>query len=68
MVGASLAERVGAFAEVAGGSTPDGAAVLLQIGSALLVSPDVQLDAFLGAGATDPAPDVPGGVEFSARF
>ena len=68
VVGTSLAERVGAFAEVAGGSTSGAAAVLLQIGSTLLVSPDVQLDAFLGAGATAPAPDVFGGVGVSARF
>ena len=68
VLGAGLSERVGAFAEVAGGSSPDGAAGVVQVGSTVLLSPDVQLDAFLGAGATDPAPDVFGGVGFSARF
>ena len=68
VLGAGLTERVGAFAEIAGGSTPDGGAVVVQVGSTLLLSPDVQLDAFLGAGATDPAPDVFGGIGFSARF
>ena len=68
VLGAGLSDSAGAFAEIAGGSTPDGAAVVVQAGSTVLLSPDVQLDAFLGAGVTDPAPDVFGGVGFSARF
>lgn len=68
VVGASFTERVGAFAEAAAASSAAGTEALAQVGATFLVSPDTQVDAFVGAGLTDVAPDVFGGVGFSTRF
>ena len=68
VLGVSLTDAVGAFFEVAGGSSAAGASVLTQIGSTLLLSPDVQLDAHVATGLTAAAPDLLGGVGLSARF
>lgn len=68
VVGVPLGERVGVFAEAAATRTVGGAEVLAQCGATLLLSPNVQLDAFGGAGLTRLAPDVFGGMGLSARF
>jgi len=68
VVGVPLAEHVGGFAEVAAGTTPDGAAVLAHTGVTLLHSPDLQLDAHGGLGLTAAAPDAFGGLGLSVRF
>ncbi|WP_420455254.1 transporter [Rubrivirga sp.] len=68
VVGTSVSEAVGVFVEAAAGTTPGDPAVLAQTGATLLLSPDVQLDAALGLGLTEPAPDVFAGVGVSARF
>ena len=68
VVGIDLTDALGAFAEVAAETTPGDPAVVVQFGTTLLVTPDLQLDAFLGAGASGPTPDVLGGVGVSGRF
>jgi len=68
VVGFPLAGPLGGFAEAAAGTTPDGVAALVQTGVTLLLSPDLQFDAHLGAGLTDAAPDIVGGVGVSVRW
>lgn len=68
VVGTALSERVGVFAEVAAGTTPDGTAVLAHTGATLLLSRDLQLDAHGGLGLTAAAPDGFGGVGLSVQF
>ncbi|MEL6615635.1 MAG: transporter [Bacteroidota bacterium] len=71
VVGVSLTEQASVFAEVAATDIIDldaPAAVLLHTGATLLLSDDLQLDAHVGAGLSDTAPDYLVGVGASARF
>ncbi|OZC04167.1 transporter [Rubricoccus marinus] len=69
--GYSLADQIGAFAEVAISdrvSVDAPASILVHTGATLLLSDDVQLDAHVGAGLTETAPDYLVGIGASARF
>ena len=71
VLGFSLTDGVGAFAEVSAVdriNVDAAASVLLHTGATLLLSDDFQLDAHVGAGVTDTAPDYLVGVGASARF
>lgn len=68
VVGVPLTEAASAFFEVAAGSTPDGADARVHVGGTLLLSATVQLDARLGAGLTEAAPGVFGGVGVGVRL
>lgn len=68
LVGRSITPTVSGYVE-AGVFPTDGATpVLAGAGLAVLVTPTVQLDAFVDAGLTDAAPDLVGGVGVSVRF
>ncbi len=69
VVGRGLGARSGTFVEGAVGTVVDGPlAVLLHHGYTLLLTPTLQLDGRVGAGLTDSAPDLFGGVGLSVRF
>ena len=68
VVGTGLSERVGAFAEVAAGTAAGALSALAQTGLTLLLRDDLQFDAALGVGLTDPAPDAFGGLGVGVRL
>ena len=68
LVGRSFTPTVSGYVE-AGVFPTDGATpVLAGAGLAVLVTPTLQLDAFVDAGLTDDAPDLVGGIGVSVRF
>lgn len=69
--GLALTPRAGAFFEIFGIAPVEpggGGDVTVDGGVTYLLSPDLQLDARIGAGLTDDAPDVQFGVGVSARW
>lgn len=71
-LGAGLTDRLGAFVEVFGAEpesgAPGGSEVSLDGGVTYLVLPNLQLDAYAGAGVTDHAPDWLAGIGLSVRW
>lgn len=71
-LGAGLTDRLGAFVEVFGeepeSGGPGGSQVSLDGGVTYLLRPNLQLDAYAGAGVTDHAPDWLAGMGVSVRW
>lgn len=71
-LGRSFTERLGGFVEVFGekpeSGAPGGTQVSLDGGVTYLVRPNLQLDAYAGAGVSDDAPDWIAGVGLSIRW
>ena len=71
-LGAGFTERLGGFLELFGeepeSGAPGGSQVSLDGGVTYLVRPNLQLDAYAGAGITDDAPDWIAGLGLSIRW
>ncbi len=71
-LGAGFTDRIGAFVEVFGeepeSGAPGGSQVSLDGGVTYLVRPNLQLDAYAGAGLPDDAPDWLAGLGVSVRW